>query len=64
MKKYVVYLFDGTTQSRDKSEYKDWSNIVRLHELIFSHPPSDGDLLDMYGDGPLRARCTRSPSAT
>ena len=51
MKKYVVYLFDGTTQSRDKSEYKDWSNIVRLHALVFSHPPSDGVLLDMYGDG-------------
>ena len=51
MKKYAVYLFDGTTQSRNKSEYKDWSNIVRLHALIFSHPPSDGVLLDMYGDG-------------
>lgn len=51
MKKYAVYLFDGTTQSRDKSEYKDWSNIVRLHAVIFSHPPSDGVLLDMYGDG-------------
>ena len=47
----AVYLFDGTTQSRDKSEYKDWSNIVRLHALVFSHPPSDGVLLDMYGDG-------------
>jgi len=51
MKKYAVYLFDGTTQSRDKSEYKDWSNIVRLHALIFSRPPTDGELLDMYGDG-------------
>ena len=36
MKKYAVYLFDGTTQSRNKSEYKDWSNIVRLHALIFA----------------------------
>lgn len=35
MKKYAVYLFDGTTQCRNKSEYKDWSNIVRLHALIF-----------------------------
>ena len=51
MKKYAVYLFDGTTQDRHKSEYKDWSNIVRLHALVFSHPPSDGVLLDMYGDG-------------
>lgn len=51
MKKYAVYLFDGTTMSRDRSEYKDWSNIVRLHALIFSHPPTDGMLLDMYGDG-------------
>lgn len=51
MKKYAVYLFDGTTQNRHKSEYKDWSNIVRLHSLIFSRPLTDGMLLDMYGDG-------------
>ena len=51
MKKYAVYLFDGTTLSRRKDEYKDWSNIVRLHYLIHAHPPTDGVLLDMYGDG-------------
>lgn len=51
MKKYAIYLFDGTTQSRHKDEYKDWSNIVRLHCLIHAHPPTDGALLDMYGDG-------------
>lgn len=51
MKKYAVYLFDGTTKSRRKDEYNDWSNIVRMHYLIYAHPPTDGVLLDMYGDG-------------
>lgn len=51
MKKYAIYLFDGTTQNRSKCEFKDWSNIVRMHFLIYAHPPTDGVLLDMYGDG-------------
>lgn len=51
MKKYLIYLFDGTTQDRSRDESKDWSNIVRLHELIHARPPADGALLDMYRDG-------------
>lgn len=31
--KYLVYLFDGTTQDWNRDEHKDWSNIVRLHTL-------------------------------
>ena len=49
--KYLVSLFDGTTQDWNRDEHKDWSNIVRLHTLLHSSPPKDGELLDMYGDG-------------
>ena len=50
-KKYAIYLFDGTLQGRIKNETRDWSNIVRLNELLKTNPPEDGDLLDLYGDG-------------
>lgn len=50
--KYAVYLFDGTGQDyRNDDEKRDWSNIVRLNEFLHQSPPSDGELLDMYGDG-------------
>ncbi|MFW5601312.1 MAG: phospholipase effector Tle1 domain-containing protein [Prevotella sp.] len=51
-KKYVMYLFDGTGQDyRNDDEKRDWSNIVRLHAFLHQSPPSDGELIDMYGDG-------------
>lgn len=51
-KKYVVYLFDGTGQDhRNDDERRDWSNIVRIHAFLHKNPPSNGDLLDMYGEG-------------
>ena len=50
--KYAVYLFDGTGQDhRNDDEKRDWSNIVRLHAFLHQSPPSDGELLDMYGEG-------------
>ena len=51
-KKYAVYLFDGTGQDhRNDDEKRDWSNIVRIHAFLHQNPPTDGDLLDMYGEG-------------
>lgn len=51
MKKYAIYLFDGTLQGQTPSEARDWSNIVRLHGLLHANPPDDGKLFDLYGDG-------------
>lgn len=51
MKKYVLYFFDGTTQNRDRSESQDWSNIVRMHQLVHVRPSAGSCILDMYRDG-------------
>ena len=52
MKKYVVYLFDGTTQDFKRDKVTDWSNIVRLHALLHKSAFAPGSkLLDFYGDG-------------
>lgn len=47
----LVYFFDGTEGDRHKTEYKDWSNIVRLHDLIPTDPTPDVEQWKFYGDG-------------
>jgi len=49
--KYLVYYFDGTQQGRDRSETRDWSNIVRLHDMLAAHPPEGASLAQVYSDG-------------
>jgi len=49
--KYLVYYFDGTLQDRDRSETRDWSNIVRLHDMLEAQPPEDAALAQIYSDG-------------
>ncbi len=47
----VVYFFDGTSNDRHRDEYKDWSNIVRLHDMIPTDAPDGVEQWKFYGDG-------------